>query len=179
MDRDPPPVVLHSSIVRLTLTIAAPMLLLALGVWSLTLRVWLPTILLTVVGVATAAVVLFDLPLRAEFDRDGVTRVCVLRRQRLPWTRVVALERAIARPPRRRPGDDETRSRVRQSQGLVARLGPRRVSLLVDRRESRREFEAVGDLLRKRATVMRAAPPPLDSVPAGRGETSLHRTTER
>lgn len=176
MHRPDAPVVLHSSLVTLSLSVATPLILLTIGVYSLTLRVWAPTIIVTGLGAALAVVVLFDLPLRSEFDADGVTRVCILRRQRLDWGRVVAVERALARPPLRRSGEaDEPRpAGARRSQGFVARLGPRRVSMLVDRRESLREYDAVAALLRPRATRMRATPPPLDSVPAGRGRRSLH-----
>lgn len=48
-----------------------------------------------VLGFAALAltVLLVDLPLRTEVDRDGLLRVCVLRRERIGWDRVVAVER--------------------------------------------------------------------------------------
>lgn len=169
------PVVLHSSLARLVLAASTPVLLLSLGIFGLTLRVWLPTLLLTALGAVAALIVLLDVPLWSEFDADGVTRVCALRRQRLPWSRVVALERLRGRPQVRGRDDGP---RVRLHQGLAARTGPRRVSMLVDRRESRLEFDAIKALLRDRATTMRASPPPLEATPAGRGPRALHRSEQ-
>ena len=182
------PLVLHSSRLRLALSWSTPVALTALGVYGLTERVWALTIGVTAVGLLTAVVVLLDLPLRAEFDAEGVTRVCPLRRERLPWTGIVAIERVHVR--RRSFGggsgmmgaltgagveEDDGPPRARPSQGLVARTGPRRVSLLTDRRESFAEFDELRALLRDEATLLRATPPPEDSTPAGRGPTALHR----
>lgn len=168
-----PPLVLHSSRVRLSLQAITPVFLLALGGIGLLDGAGVVPIVLTLFGLATAAVALFDLPLRTEFDDDGIVRVCVLRRHHLPWTRVVALERTGA-PARSRQEDGSDR-RPRTSQGLVARTGPRRLHLLVDRRESHAEWAALRDLLHDRATRLRAAEPPLDAAPAGRGPRALHR----
>ncbi len=183
----PTTIVLHSSAVRLVLSALTPPLLLLLGAPGLRDGLRVVPLVLVLLGVVALGAVLLDLPLRAELDADGVTRVCVLRRHRLPWTEVVALERVPVRRRRRQLGggaggpasasDPEAALHVgaHRRQGLVARLGPRRVVLLVDRRESFREHQAITELLRERATVMRAAAPPLDAVPAGRGPTALHR----
>ena len=40
-----------------------------------------------------AGVLLLDLPRRTEVDATGVVRVCLLRRERIPWDRAVAVER--------------------------------------------------------------------------------------
>lgn len=45
------------------------------------------------VALLALGVLLLDLPLRIEFGVDGVDRVCLLRRGRIPWARVVAIER--------------------------------------------------------------------------------------
>lgn len=47
---------------------------------------------LTVSGLALV-VLLIDLPVRTEVDGTGLVRVCLLRRGRVPWDRVVAVER--------------------------------------------------------------------------------------
>ena len=50
---------------------------------------------LAVLGLAAvaAAVLLLDLPRRTELGPEGVVRVCLLRRERIAWGRVVAVER--------------------------------------------------------------------------------------
>lgn len=165
--------VLHSSRVRLALQLTTPALLLAFGLWGLARSGGAVATVITLLGAAIAVVALVDLPLRTEFDTDGCTRVCVLRRHHLPWTQVVAVER-VGGPPSR-PDKDGTRKPPGPARGLAARTGPRRVHLLVDRRESYREHKALGALLADRATQLRAAEPPLDATPAGRGPRALHR----
>lgn len=168
-----PPLVLHSSALRLSVQWLTPLVLLSLGGYGLTGGPRPIPIVLTALGVVTAWVVLFDLPLRSEFDDDGVTRVCLLRRQHLPWSTVVAVERVGGVPGR--PRADGTRRPPGAGRGLAARTGPRRVHLLVDRRESHAEFAALRDLVRERATQLRAQQPPLEAAPAGRGPAALHR----
>lgn len=167
------PLVLHSSVWRLLLQWTTPLVLLALGVTGLTGGARPVPVVLTVLGLVAAGVVLLDLPLRSEFTEEGVTRVCALRRQHLPWSRVVAVERAGGVPSR--PDADGKRKPPGMTKGLVARTGPRRVHLLVDRRESHAEYNAIRHLLRDRATQLRAGQPPLESAPAGRGRRALHR----
>lgn len=176
-----PALVLHSSPGRLALAWSAPLMLLALGGGALLEGGPTPLpVVLAVVGAALLGVVLFDLPLRTEFDEEGFTRVCPLRRERIEWRRVVAIERVVSGGRQRRAlkkskQDDPTARAPDRSQGLTARLGPRRVTLLVDRLESHAEHTEVRRLLREQVTVVRAAPPPLDAPPAGRGASALHR----
>lgn len=165
--------VLHSSIWRLVLQWSTPLVLLALGVTGLGGGVRPFPLLLTALGLIAGGIVLLDLPLRSEFTADGVTRVCALRRHHLLWTGVVAIERAGGMPSR--PDPDGQRKPPGMARGLVARTGPRRVHLLVDRRESHAEHDAIRQLLRDRATQLRAGQPPLEAAPAGRGRHALHR----
>lgn len=167
------PLVLHSSWIRLGLQAATPVFLLALGLAGLRAGGGVVPVVLTVLGVGTALVVLFDLPVRSEFTDEGIVRVCPLRQQHLPWSRVVAVER-VGGVPRRSGDEGEDRSPGR-SRGLAARTGPRRVHLLVDRRESHAEWDALRSLLKDRATQLRAQQPPLEAAPAGRGPRALHR----
>jgi hypothetical protein len=170
-----PPLVLHSSLWRLSLQSITPLVLLWLGLQGLTAGARPVPVLLTLLGLVAGGVVLFDLPVRSEFTADGITRVCVLRRQHLPWSTVVAVERTSGMP--RRPTKDGTARPPSTGRGLVARTGARRLHLLVDRRESRAEFEQVRMLLRDRGTQLRASEPPLEAAPAGRGPRALHRRT--
>lgn len=169
----PPTLVLHSSLWRLLLQWTTPLVLLALGTTGLSGSLRPLPVALTVLGLVAGAVVLLDLPVRSEFTPEGVTRVCALRRQHLPWSRVVAVERASGLPSR--PDADGRPKPPGANRGLVARTGPRRVHLLVDRRESHAEYDVIRQLLADRATQLRARQPPLESAPAGRGPRALHR----
>lgn len=44
-------------------------------------------------GLLALGVLLLDLPRRTEVGVDGIDRVCLLRRGRIPWGRVIAIER--------------------------------------------------------------------------------------
>lgn len=170
--RSGPRLVLHSSPWRLALQWITPSFLLVFGAWGLASGGSdLIAGVVLLLGLAAAGVVLLDLPVRSEFDAQGVTRVCPLRRHHLPWSRVVAVERTGGMP-RRGKGQDGDPGITR---GLAARTGPRRVHLLVDRRESHAEYGVLRDLLRDRATQLRAMQPPIDAAPAGRGPHALHR----
>lgn len=171
-----PVLVLHSSALRLSVQALTPLILLWLGITGLRGGgSWFPGAL-TVFGAIAAFVVLTDLPLRTEFDAEGLTRVCALRRQRLPWSEVVAVERLSGLPTR--PDADGAPKPPSGNRGLAARTGPRRVHLLVDRRESHAEYAVLRDLLADRATQLRAAQPPIEAAPAGRGPRALHRRAD-
>lgn len=168
-----PPLVLHSSPWRLAVQALTPLVLAGLGLLGLDGGLRPLPVGLLLAGLATAGVVLFDLPLRSEFTDEGILRVCALRRQHLPWSRVVAVERLGGLPSR--PDADGTRKPPGRPRGLAARTGPRRIHLLVDRRESHAEYAALRDLLDGRATQLRAGQPPIEAAPAGRGPRALHR----
>jgi hypothetical protein len=178
-DLDPEPVVVHSSLRGLGAGIVTPLLLLLLGGAALAdggLR-WFPaTLVLT--GAVLAIVAVGDLPRRAVFDRDGITRVCWLRRERVPWQRVLAVERT-------RPGTGaRTRNLVDRregrepvvSGGLVARGRGKRRWLLTDRVESRGEHDRLVKLLASLEVpvAMRATPPHATAPP-----TDLYRRRRR
>lgn len=175
--RPAPPLVLHSSPWRLAIQWITPAFLLAFGAWGALAGGGSPLIpaIVLLLGLGTGAVVLLDLPVRSEFTAEGVTRVCPLRRHHLPWTHVVAVERLGGMPGRGGRDEDGDGRDPGVTRGLAARTGPRRVHLLVDRRESHAEFGALSDLLRGRATQLRARQPPIDAAPAGRGPHALHR----
>lgn len=97
----------------------------------------LPMIILTV-GVVLTVGVLFDYPIAATFDRDGVVRRALLRRHRISWERVDQLTRT-------RPSIFAMRRQVVQG-GLTAAVGKRRY-LLTDSVESLTEHEALARLL--------------------------------
>ncbi len=115
---------------------------------------------LGVAGVLAVAVVAFDLPLATTFDADGLTRRTMVRRQRIPWSRVTRLER-------HRVGVVRTR-RDSIGGGLVAVIAKRRHSL-VDTMENEIEFDdlrrVLGGDLADRLGVDRLARPPRDRSP--------------
>ncbi len=115
---------------------------------------------LGVAGVAAVAVVALDLPVATTFDRDGLERRAMLRRQRVPWSRVSRLER-------HRVGVVRTR-RDSVGGGLVAVIAKRRHSL-VDTMENEIEFDdlrrVLGPDLVERLGVERLTRPPRDRSP--------------
>ncbi len=168
----PDRVVIHASLRGLAAGIVTPLALLLLGGAALLdggPRPF-PAVLATA-GLVLGAVVLTDLPRRAEFDADGITRVCWTRRQRLPWDTVATLERT-------RPGSaTRTRNLVDRREGrdpvvaggLVARGRGKHRWLLTDRVESRAEHDRLADLVATlgspvalRATRPNEAAPPTD-----------------
>jgi hypothetical protein len=168
-------VVVHSTLRGLAAGVLAPTSLLIIGGFALArggFRVR-PTLLVGG-GLVLTAIVLFDLPRRAELDDTGVTRVCLLRRHRLPWSQVVAIERS--RPTTlsvaRTALDRRDGVGVRVSGGLVARGHGRRRWLLSDAVESRNEHDRIRGLLARLPTpVMLRAPTPHASAPP----TDLYR----
>jgi hypothetical protein len=175
----PERVEVHSSLRGLAAAVLTPIALIALGAAALASggsRTF-PTLLLAG-GLVLAAVVLADFPRRSEFDLRGITRVCWLRRQHIPWDRVVAIERS--RPSTashaRNLADRRSSSERVVSGGLVARGAKRRRWLLTDRVESREEHRQLTALLERveRPVTMRA-PTPHEGAPP----TDLYRRRQR
>lgn len=172
--------VLHSSPVRLIGSLVSPALLLAFAAWITATRGVHPVpLIIGAVGLVLLLVALLDVPLRAEFDAEGVTRVCALRRHRLPWSQVNAVVRT-ARPRRARPGPDAPagpdgppRTGGPRPTGLVARVGRRRRYLLTDRCESYKEHKVLRSLVADSPAILSASQPPLDTPPASRGATRV------
>lgn len=101
-----------------------------------------------VIGVLTVALVLvvvFDLPISAEFDDDGVVRRSVGRHHRLRWDDVSRLRRM-------RVGVLRGRKDARGG-GLIAVIG-RRNYTLVDTMEGPREYERLVEILGERADAI-------------------------
>ena len=98
---------------------------------------FLPMIILSA-GVMLAVGLLFDFPIAATFDRDGVVRRALLRRHWLRWQQVDQLTRT-------RPSIFAMRRQVVQG-GLTAVVGKRRY-LLTDSVESLAEHETLTRLL--------------------------------
>lgn len=150
-----PALVLYSSRIRWAVVGAgAAILVVGLGAVVVTHGPHPVPLLGMLAGVVAALVVAVDQPLRCEFDRAGIVRVCPLRRQRLDWDDIVALER------------------LRRGGGLVARLGSGRRIVLVDRREGHAEHRRLRDLVEEVAPglAVSADEPALDARP-----TDLYR----
>lgn len=132
-------------------------------------------VVLLVFGALLALVTLLDYPQRAEFHEDGIDRVCLLRRHRLAWDQVRALERArgtlLSYVRLRNAGDEPTAPRS-PSGGLVARGAKGRRWLLCDRIESQPEFDAIKTIVVRRAdwVAISAARPAAKTPP-----TTLYR----
>ncbi|WP_052667600.1 hypothetical protein [Nitriliruptor alkaliphilus] len=177
----PDQVVVHTSVRGLLAAAVTPLVLVALGAAALIDGrgpAIVPLVLL-LVGLAAGLVAVGDMPRRVEFDRTGLTRVCLLRRQRVPWERVVAIERSrpsSATVARNVVERRESKGDPRISGGLIARGRPRGRWLLTDRVESREEHDELRRLLEhaERPVAMRA-PPPHDGVPP----THLYRRRQR
>jgi hypothetical protein len=133
-------------------------ILVALGAWGLTItgRLAVVPVVFLLGGLALAAVTLADVPHTARFDERGIERVCALRRHRLGWDDVAALER----PVRGRGAVGAiSRGLVLGSRavevdgpkkgGLVARVGARRRFLLISRQENPLEHEQLKLALRQ------------------------------
>ncbi len=164
--------VLYSSLRGLGSAVFSPAALIVLGAggvqngWR-----WFPGLLLTG-GLVLAAGLLLDFPRHTRFGTEGMTRVCALRRQRIPWSDTVAIERAPASTTDRIRSLREGNKRPIPSGGLVATGTGRRRWLLTDRAESTREYDALADLLAQQeaVTVLRAGRPRDENPP-----TTLYR----
>lgn len=141
------------------------MLVLGFGIWGVAEVGGRPVPLAFLgVGLALTLVVAYDYPRRSVVGPEGIDRVCLLRVEHLPWPQVVALERDRGSWVRRgwRPATPSDRQPERPpSGGLVARGGGRRRWLLIDRVESRDEFDRIKAIVTRHAdaVVLRARPP--------------------
>ena len=164
---DGPSVTLHSTWTGIVMSYLGAALFVALSVGLL----WvngpsLVTIGLLVTALVFSAVALFDLPIAAEFRRDGVVRRTALRHQFIEWDRVTRLRRL-------RVGLLRTR-RDGRGGGLVAAIDGRKY-VLVDTMESAVEFD---DLRRVLGEEWSEALRLTDELrpPDGRSPTWLYRT---
>lgn len=180
MDRSPPqvqPVVVYASVRGLLAAIGTP-LILGLLSWR-AMAVGGPTtpvLLFAGLTFAITLAVFTQIPRHAVFDETGITRVCLGRRQRLPWARLAAIERT--RPSGsatlRNLSGDEREFLV--SGGLLARGRGRRRWMLTDQVESRDEYERIEALVRACGdpVEVRAAKPHQGALP-----TDLYRPRAR
>jgi hypothetical protein len=136
---------LYSSWRGVLVTLVSPVFLIALGSYGLALDgwVWLPALVLAA-GLVLLAITLFDFPLRAEFRVDGIARHMPLRTHLLAWQDVTVLERFRKRRvgvPRWLNVGKDVHPRPVNPGGLVVLTGTRRRYLLVNRGESRGEYD--------------------------------------
>lgn len=96
------------------------------------------SVIILAIGLIILLVVFADFPVSSAFDRNGVTRRPLLRRQRLTWGRVDQLTRTRPRV--------SVSARSLAPGGLVAKVGRRRY-LLCDQCESVDEYNLLSDLL--------------------------------
>ena len=160
--------VLHSSLTGIGFSLFGVAILVALAAFSaLTGGSAIVTVSLAVVAALGVGVVLFDMPISASFDADGVTRRALLRHQRLAWDDIDRLTRS-------RKGMFRS-SKMAPTGGLVA-MRNRRNYTLVDRMEGHAEFvqlrTSVGES-GERLGLGRIAEPPIDQAP-----TWLHRSAK-
>jgi hypothetical protein len=175
-------VIIYSSWRGILSAAGSPLLLVLLGggaLWSAGEVRPLP-LLLTILGLALGAIAAIDFPRRSHFHRRGITRVCLLRAQLLPWERIVAIERTAPSAAGRlrairagRTAGGGTPRPGPASGGLVARGNGRTRWLLTDRVEGALEHDRLRRLVKAVAveTPMRAQRPPDDAAPS-----DLYRT---
>lgn len=172
MPTPPDQVTVHTSWRGLAAAVASPVLLLSFAVLLLSARGPGPVAnVALVLGLGLGTVTLLDYPRRAEFDAEGVTRVCMLRRQAIPWSELVAIERTGGSARQALRSRREGAHTVPRG-GLVARGHGKRRHLLTDRVESRREYEELQALMDHLdvATRLRAGRPSAEAPP-----TDLYR----
>lgn len=171
---NPTEVVLHSTLRGLGSAAIAPTALLLFGGSALQGGFRVVPALVLAAGVVLAVISLYDMPRSSRFTAAGVTRVCVLREQHLPWEQVLTIERAPASTSDRlRSLQDRDRGTV-ASGGLVACSQGRKRFLLTDRAESNQEYQRLAALLDHTPAALLAAPPP-DGTPP----TDLYRRRRR
>lgn len=167
-ETDEPSVVLHSTWTGIAMSYAGGALFLAFAIGLV--AVGGPGVVavgLLLLSIVFAAVALADLPLAAEFRRDGVVRRTALRHHFIPWERVTRLRRM-------RVGVLRTR-RDGRGGGLVAEI-QRRTYILVDTMESAIEFDDLRRLLGEQSDGLglRVETRP----PDGRSPTWLYRSSK-
>jgi len=91
-DRDPS-VTLHSSWRGIASGLIGSTALVTLGLAGLAAGGGMTPTVITVAGSLLIAAVTLDLPVACRLDTDGVQRRMMLRRQRIPWSRITALSR--------------------------------------------------------------------------------------
>ncbi len=148
------------------------LLLLGLLAWAST-GTGAVTWTLLVAGTGTVALAGRDFPRHVVIGPEGIERRCLLRRHVLPFSEVVAIQRAPA--PRlaaaRAARSSEPGERQRVMGGLLATGHGRRRWMLTDQPESREEYDHLAALLVVGGgTDLQAARPAPGSTP-----TSLYR----
>lgn len=123
---------------------------------------------LLLIGAVLAIVVLTDLPRHSRFTPDGVVRVCLLRTHRLPWSRLVAIERTRPNTMNLVRNLAERDREARQASGGLIAQGPgRRRWLLTDNLESRAEHDELARFIDRHEipVPLRAPRPHADAPP--------------
>jgi hypothetical protein len=163
---EPDRIVLHSSWSGIAFSVGGTSLLVALAIFAVaSVGFTVVSVVLIVVALLAAAVVVFDMPIASEFDRDGVTRRALARRDRLSWDGVDRLSRM-------RTGWFRS-SKMAPTGGLIAVRGRRNVTL-VDRMEGHVEYRHLRSVLGdqgERLGIERIAEPPIGQAP-----TWMHRS---
>ena len=157
-----PSVVLHTSWRGRFVTVAAPVILLALGGYGIADQFrWIP-FLLFVLGLVLAIVAVADYPIFTIIGAEGIRRRCLLRTEHLSWSDVSTIARPAqnsrwrrehpasgaggrsGRPPVSsvEPAHGKGHETAGPRGGLVAEV-KRRPHLLSDRVESRVEYDAI------------------------------------
>jgi len=157
-------------------SLLSPVVLLGLGLAGILIgNANAVAIVLAVLGLVLAAIVVLDYPQRVEFHAAGIDRICLLRRHRMPWADIRALQRArgtlVSYIRLRNAGDTPTAPRS-PTGGLVARGAKNRRWLLCDRIESQPEFDAIRQVAADNAgwVAISAARPAASTPP-----TTLYR----
>lgn len=143
---------LHTTLTGLLAAVVSPILLVGLGAFAVLREGPRPLpVTLLVLGLVVGVLAGLTLPRHVIVDVEGITRVCPLRRQHLPWSDIAAIERGpgsrTARARRAAPSEP-----AEVSGGLLARSHGRRRWMLTDRVESRQQYDELA------AIVARAAP---------------------
>lgn len=150
---------LHSSWWGIMSGVISSIVMCALGVWGVASVGSRPVpVVLVVVGLLLGLVVVFDLPIAAHIDHNGIERRAMLRRHRLGWGQIRAISRG--RPAIR------IRRRDLDPGPLVAVVGRRRY-MVIDQTESLSEYQDLISILRSldRVDDLELLLPPPDGRP--------------